>query len=168
MRYSIDLRTLESPPGAFARSKSRALLFFGREDATLEELLRRLSESRFLAVVGSSGCGKSSLVRAGLPRRSSGAIYERDVALAVSPSCGPVRRRSTLWRPALTQEGVLGSQDVTKLRETLAATSGGLVEAVRQAGFAPGESLLVVVDQFEEIFRFAPTASPAKVRHRSS
>ena len=42
-----------------------AMLFFGRDEQTLE-LLERLSQNRFLAVVGSSGCGKSSLVRAGL------------------------------------------------------------------------------------------------------
>src|SRR4051812_29913825 len=40
-------------------------LFFGRE-REIDELLRRLSETRFLAVVGTSGSGKSSLVRSGL------------------------------------------------------------------------------------------------------
>ena len=40
-------------------------LFFGREGQS-DELLARLSRTRFLAVVGTSGSGKSSLVRAGL------------------------------------------------------------------------------------------------------
>ena len=40
-------------------------LFFGREEQT-QELLKLLREHRFLAVVGTSGSGKSSLVRAGL------------------------------------------------------------------------------------------------------
>ena len=39
-------------------------LFFGREQIT-DQLLMRLRKTRFLAVIGSSGCGKSSLVRAG-------------------------------------------------------------------------------------------------------
>ena len=42
-----------------------SLLFFGRNDQTLE-LLQRLHNHHFVAVVGSSGCGKSSLLRAGL------------------------------------------------------------------------------------------------------
>jgi ABC-type glutathione transport system ATPase component len=42
-----------------------SLLFFGRNDQTLE-LLQRLHKHHFVAVVGSSGCGKSSLLRAGL------------------------------------------------------------------------------------------------------
>ena len=40
-------------------------LFFGREGQS-EEILRRLRQRRILAVVGSSGSGKSSLIRAGL------------------------------------------------------------------------------------------------------
>ena len=40
-------------------------LFFGREGQS-EEILRRLRQHRFLAVVGASGSGKSSLIRAGL------------------------------------------------------------------------------------------------------
>ena len=42
-----------------------SLLFFGRDDQTLE-LLQRLHNYSFVAVVGSSGSGKSSLLRAGL------------------------------------------------------------------------------------------------------
>jgi ABC-type glutathione transport system ATPase component len=40
-------------------------IFFGREQHT-DKLLARLSQQNFLAVVGSSGCGKSSLVKTGL------------------------------------------------------------------------------------------------------
>src|SRR2546423_14369341 len=40
-------------------------LFFGR-DGQSDELLARLGRTRFLAVVGTSGSGKSSLIRAGL------------------------------------------------------------------------------------------------------
>jgi ABC-type nitrate/sulfonate/bicarbonate transport system ATPase subunit len=41
--------------------------FFGR-DKELEVLERKLKQNRFVAVVGRSGCGKSSLISAGLPR----------------------------------------------------------------------------------------------------
>ena len=42
-----------------------SLLFFGRKEQTMD-LLQRLHAHHFVAVVGSSGCGKSSLLRAGL------------------------------------------------------------------------------------------------------
>src|SRR5689334_8742261 len=52
-------------PGLRPFDLKDAFLFFGRERHT-QELLERLARNRFLAVVGTSGSGKSSLVRAGL------------------------------------------------------------------------------------------------------
>jgi predicted nucleic acid-binding Zn-ribbon protein/energy-coupling factor transporter ATP-binding protein EcfA2 len=156
MEASTTLRTvLESPfPGLRAFGTEESILFFGRETHTAE-LLRRLSESRFLAITGPSGCGKSSLVYAGLLP----ALYRGYLVNATS------RWRFATFRPgnspidalaaALAKEGALGPLDLESLRAMLCATSGGLVEAVRWAGLAPGESLLVVADQFEELFRFA-------------
>ena len=45
--------------------ESEAHLFFGR-DGQSDEIVNRLARRRFVAVVGGSGSGKSSLVRAGL------------------------------------------------------------------------------------------------------
>src|SRR5512139_1584861 len=52
-------------PGLRPFRKDEADIFFGREEQ-VDQLLKRLGESRFLAVVGPSGCGKSSLVLTGL------------------------------------------------------------------------------------------------------
>ena len=52
-------------PGLRPFRPDEKILFFGREEQT-DELLQRLEETRFLAVVGLSGTGKSSLVQAGL------------------------------------------------------------------------------------------------------
>ena len=52
-------------PGLRPFTQEEDYLFFGREEQTLE-LLQRLGSHRFLAVVGTSGSGKSSLVRCGL------------------------------------------------------------------------------------------------------
>src|SRR5258708_28667633 len=52
-------------PGLRPFTTEEDYLFFGREEQT-NELLGLLREHRFLAVVGTSGSGKSSLVRAGL------------------------------------------------------------------------------------------------------
>ena len=51
-------------PGLRPFQREEDYLFFGREEQTME-LLRRLRDSRFLAVVGTSGSGKSSLVPCG-------------------------------------------------------------------------------------------------------
>src|ERR1044071_1812645 len=67
----VGLRPFES---------EESLLFFGRREQAIE-LLQRLHATHFLAVVGSSGCGKSSLVRAGLiPKLKAGfLVEERDL-----------------------------------------------------------------------------------------
>ncbi|MET0976043.1 MAG: WD40 repeat domain-containing protein [Leifsonia sp.] len=64
-------------PGLRAYEASDAESFFGREDDVRAALLR-LSRSPFLAVSGSSGCGKSSLVLAGIvpALRARGAVVE--------------------------------------------------------------------------------------------
>ncbi len=55
-------------PGLRDFTEDEAPIFFGRE-SEIESLLRLLAKSRFVAVVGASGSGKSSLVRAGvIPR----------------------------------------------------------------------------------------------------
>src|SRR5215213_5228355 len=57
--------------------RKEGLLFFGRREQT-KELLSILHATRFMAVVGSSGCGKSSLIRAGLiPNLEAGFIAGR-------------------------------------------------------------------------------------------
>ncbi|HMB02933.1 MAG TPA: hypothetical protein VKP69_04225, partial [Isosphaeraceae bacterium] len=53
-----------------------SLVFFGR-DEQVDQLLERLRTRKLLAVVGTSGCGKSSLVRAGLiPALETGLMGE--------------------------------------------------------------------------------------------
>ena len=75
-----------------------SLQFFGRREQTAE-LLDRLHESHFLGVVGSSGCGKSSLIRAGLVPRATGRISRRGT--------GPLaHQRDETWRLAAAQPGV--------------------------------------------------------------
>ena len=61
-----ELITEDEPyPGLRSFRRDETHIFFGRESTT-SEMVRRLAAHRFLAVTGSSGSGKSSLVRTGL------------------------------------------------------------------------------------------------------
>src|SRR3989442_15462002 len=61
-----EIRTPTNPfPGLRPFDFDESHLFFGR-DGQSEQLISKLGRARFLAVVGTSGSGKSSLVRAGL------------------------------------------------------------------------------------------------------
>ncbi|HKB68888.1 MAG TPA: hypothetical protein VKC61_23805 [Pyrinomonadaceae bacterium] len=157
-------------PGLRPFESTETHLFFGR-DGQSEELLRRLKRTRFLAVVGTSGSGKSSLVRAGLLPALQGGLMASagsDWRIAIlRPGSDPI---GNLAR-ALAAPAVLGSpveKDLSMqavMAETkLRRSSLGLVELVSRARtkldeqgqqqFPDYENLLVVVDQFEELFRF--------------
>ena len=131
-------------PGLRAFETQEGYLFYGREQQT-QELLDRLAHHRFLAVVGSSGTGKSSLVRAGLVP----ALQRGFLTAATS------RWRIAIIRPGNAPFDALAAElGKPEARPVLGASSHGLVQAVRDLGLAEGESLLLVVDQFEELFRF--------------
>jgi DNA-binding SARP family transcriptional activator len=123
--------------------------FFGREDL-VRRLAERLDEGgeapRFLAVVGPSGSGKSSVVSAGLiPAVRAGAVPGSEEWFVAVMSPGE--------RPFEQLEQVLLSVAVgapLALAELLEAR-GGLREAVERV-LPPGAELLLVIDQFEELF----------------
>ena len=140
-------------------------LFFGREGQA-DELLTRLNRTRFLAVVGTSGSGKSSLVRAGLlPSLYSGFLPDASSGWRVAvmrPGNAPVGNLAAALND-LEVFGVDPTSDDAIIRlalteSTLRRGALGLVEITRQSRMAGHENLLVVVDQFEELFRFRAQA----------
>jgi conflict system STAND superfamily ATPase len=126
--------------------------------------VRRLAGRRFLAVVGTSGSGKSSLVRAGLlPSLEGGFMAEAGAHWRMAilrPQDDPI---GFLAR-AIVETGALAHLDLAQsaaegvVETTLRRSGLGLVEATRLARLEPHENLLILVDQFEELFRFADLA----------
>lgn len=150
----------DEPPfrGLLAFHESHAHLFFGRDNET-RELCARLKHNRFLAVVGDSGSGKSSLVRAGLIPTLSRGLRDGQKSLE-SP-----------WRIAVARPGdrpfhELGNAllDLAKeispeqridVRATLTRQLETGVDGLGHiiSGLVPrGHPTLLVVDQFEELF----------------
>ena len=123
-------------------TENHAKFFFGR-DHILDRLVNRLKQDvRFLAVLGPSGSGKSSLVQAGLiPRLRKGSIPSSDQwgLIVTRPADDPFNQ--------LAAKGLeVGSQDLT-----------GSVQA--WLAQHPGQTRLVLVfDQFEELLTTCPEA----------
>lgn len=145
--------------GLRAFEESEDYLFFGRSKQ-INELLKKLKGSRFLAVIGSSGSGKSSLVKSGLmPAIYSGFMTAGSnwrVAL-FRPGDNPI---SNLTK-ALATKGVLNDKidntvvPLTSIIESsLRRSERGLIQVYNEANLAKPDNLLVVIDQFEELFRF--------------
>jgi serine/threonine protein kinase/WD40 repeat protein len=131
--------------------------FFGREDVT-SELLLRLSApgqaGRFIALVGPSGSGKSSALAAGLlPAVRAGAIEgsARWYVVTMHPSARPFADlEAALLRIALARP--------PSLVEELEADQHGLVGALDGILPRDGSEVLLVIDQFEELFTLADEA----------
>lgn len=116
-----------------------AALFFGRE-RQIQRVLTRLAEVRFVAVVGASGSGKSSFVRAGLLAGVSAASTGARVAL-LTPGEDPVDEL------ARAVSGVT-AHAAPSLAADLRRDPGALARASADIG----ERLVIAVDQFEELF----------------
>ncbi|NUM47616.1 MAG: protein kinase, partial [Anaerolineales bacterium] len=143
--------TLQNPyKGIEAFDEADAEIFFGRENL-VQNLLERMREmgeyANFLAVVGPSGSGKSSVVKAGLlPALRQGALpgSENWFIVKITPSLHPLEElEDALVRIAVTQP--------PDLVEWMKKDERGLVRAARSI-MPKGGKLLLVVDQFEEIF----------------
>ena len=137
--------------GLRAFLEADAVDFFGREAVTTR-LIRSLAEddpaARFLAVVGPSGSGKSSVVRAGLvPALRRGAIpgSERWYVIELLPGSHPFRELET----ALLGVAV---EPPPSLLEVLESDELGIARAAERVLPDPEAELLIVVDQLEELF----------------
>jgi WD40 repeat protein len=151
-------------PGLRPFRREESLIFFGR-DGQVDGLASRLGRSRpepsrFLAVVGSSGCGKSSLVRAGLiPRLNSSLTIDPGRKWRVTilrPGGEPMRNLAAalLGDEALRAAWGDSPDPAAALAASVARGPRGLSEALDGLDFWGDENLLLVVDQFEEVFRF--------------
>lgn len=129
--------------------------FFGRDQQTAQ-LLETLHKERFLAVVGSSGCGKSSLVRAGLiPMLLGGFLTQERLQWAIArmkpgdaPAANLASALADVQKEGATQDDAAAIEEV--IREEHAAGVASLLE--RYLG--TDKNVLILVDQFEEIFAF--------------
>ena len=136
-------------PGLRHFSDKETAIFFGRGEE-IRELLERLADPlrRFIAVVGASGSGKSSLVMAGvIPRLPDGWIPVRFTpgGLGDDPFLALAAKLESLLEP----HGLTGRAIVDRLR------ARGDLDALARLVLdqrSPAAELLLFVDQFEELF----------------
>jgi len=155
-------------PGLRPFREDEETLFFGRE-ARVDAIVDQLASTRFLAVVGTSGSGKSSLVNCGLvPALHRGLMSAAGSAWRVAmlrPGNSPLRALGeSLARPevlAPRADETSGFTAAEMTEATLRLSKLGLVDAYEQAHLGARQNLLVVVDQFEELFRYQDLATAA-------
>ena len=137
--------------------------FFGRQ-SQIYALYRLLDRSHFIAVVGNSGSGKSSLVRAGLLPM----LDDWWARITVQPGSAPLSSLVTaLVDLAARAAGSGADLDVLQqlIEHAVRQSSFGLANALAHIPAMANKKLLVVVDQFEEIFRYADSGSRDEATH---
>jgi WD40 repeat protein/DNA-binding winged helix-turn-helix (wHTH) protein len=137
-------------PGLASFTEADAGDFFGRE-AEIAALWRKITSRRLLAVIGASGAGKSSLVRAGVVARAPPGWR----AVVCKPGEDPLLAVARALAPDL-----MG--DAEEMRRLLAFHDPDMALAVAARWRGRWDEALLVVDQFEELF----TLNPEPVRAR--
>ena len=128
--------------------------FYGRE-GLVEQLIAGVAGSRFLAVVGPSGSGKSSAVKAGLipalrkgvvPAGDGRARSDRWFVAEMTPGAHPLKELELALCP-------ISVDPPPSLVEPLRRDTRGLSRTIRRVlPDEEGAQLLLVIDQFEELF----------------
>jgi type II secretory pathway predicted ATPase ExeA len=153
----------------------RGLLHFREEDApfflgrqaAVDKLLDAVQRQQFVAVVGASGSGKSSVIRAGLvPRLRSDRRTAWEIVILV-PTDQPLKALASALAPLLepTMSEIDRMAEATKLAEhfrsgTISLYDIGKRIVEKQSGT---DRVLIVVDQFEELYTLS---SDEEIRRR--
>jgi WD40 repeat protein len=136
-----------------------AALFFGR-DNDVRRLVANLQRDAFVAVVGPSGIGKSSVVRAGLHSAAASESFgDRPPALTITvrPGKDPLRTLADQLREAADHHGpprepadalAWTSREIENMR----ADDAALSQRLRSQFAGLGGRIILLVDQFEELF----------------
>ena len=143
-------------PGLRPFAPEESELFFGRETES-REVMDKLLRNRFITVIGASGTGKSSLIYCGvLPKirdfeRSDSSFW-----------------RIIMFRPGNDPFGNLGTAVLEHIVETgmqkiaveniildMHLTADGITETIKKYLIKKNEKVLLVLDQFEEMFRYS-------------
>lgn len=161
----VEGRNLFNPfPGLRPFSYDESHLFFGRE-GQVDEILSKLSKNKSIAILGSSGSGKSSLIYCGVvPVLYGGFITQTGPnwqVIQTRPGVSPIANLASSIVSAMTNagylEGIDRKIDQSVILSMLRSSSFGLVEIAK---FFQGKALnnvCFLLDQFEEIFRYNRT-----------
>ncbi len=158
----LDLSELINPfPGLRPFGIEESHLFFGREGQS-DEVLVKLAENKFVAILGASGSGKSSLMYCGLIPTLYGGFMTTAGSnwkiIVTRPGGGPIDNLAEALLAKNKDYAKLGEEDKL-IKKTITGTvlrssSLGLIEAVKQTKSSDKENYLILVDQFEELFRY--------------
>jgi serine/threonine protein kinase len=159
-RYTRTMRAVrmdESPyAGLSSFQEADADRFYGRS-REIAAMVARIGDRPLMAVVGPSGIGKSSFIRAGVvpTLKQSGESWE---AMVLRPGRDPLAALASLLMPLVSSSTTLADdvQQQRALVERLHAEPGYLGVILRRRAQREGHRVLLFIDQFEELYTLTP------------
>lgn len=148
-------------PGLRPFSIDESYLYFGRE-GQINEILLKISQHRFVTVMGYSGSGKSSLMFCGfVPALHGGFMTETGPSWNVivsRPGKSPIKNLAASIAELMVKNGKASEDDQELFQAVtgsiLRSGTNGLVEVARYVQSEKKENIIFLIDQFEEVFRF--------------
>jgi hypothetical protein len=147
-------------PGLRPFRKEEWPIFRGR-DRLVQEILTILARHHFASIIGPSGSGKSSLVKAGVlatleRRHGRMGVQWRTAEMrpGVSPLWSMAEGILRSLRPKMVKDGDLPESEIARIRALIDVSEDGLAVVMREFKLEENENFLLLVDQFEEIFRY--------------
>ncbi|MCB8994591.1 MAG: hypothetical protein H6538_03175 [Bacteroidales bacterium] len=160
----VNIQNSNPFPGLRPFTSEESHLFFGRE-GQVDDILRNLRKNRFVAVVGASGSGKSSLIYCGvipsLIKSESRANQDDWLVVTSRPGSAPL---TNLLNDLYETTGV---KPETENATELFKQTDGVLNYIQKAGKGK-KNLLLMIDQFEEIFRYSKVGSASGVKEDPS
>lgn len=158
-----DTNLINPFPGLRPFGFEESHLFFGREGQS-DEILIKLAQNKFVAVIGASGSGKSSLMYCGLiPILYGGFLTEAGsdwIVISARPGNNPLENLAEAIIKLDESYEELSEEDqlleITLTNVILKSSSMGLVDALKpySKSRTTKTNFLILIDQFEELFRF--------------
>ena len=156
-------------PGIHAFEAEDAAIYFGRDDETravIERLDARRTQggARFLVMIGASGSGKSSLLKAGVLPQLSRRRREWVVLPYIRPEKAPVEALAK----SIAQQ--IGKPDDWRVWHAMLGSAAAIDHVEKllkdiRVGDARGATVLLPIDQFEEVFTVATPVERATFLH---
>jgi WD40 repeat protein/energy-coupling factor transporter ATP-binding protein EcfA2 len=151
-------------PGLRPFSFDESYLYFGRE-GHVNEILLKISQNRFVTVMGYSGSGKSSLMFCGfVPALHGGFMTETGPNWSVvisRPGKSPIKNLATSVVELMVKNGKVKREETELFQSVISSIlrsgTNGLVEVAKYIQTENKENIFFLIDQFEEIFRLKET-----------
>ena len=150
-----DIKDFSPFPGLRPFAPEDSNLFFGRESES-NEIILQLMKNRYITIIGASGNGKSSLAFGGvLPKIMNLKIRESKVwrIISLRPGNDPFGNLAVALSNGITDEDQKSiGKDI--ILNDLLNSQGSFSDIVRKYLVKHDDNVLLVIDQFEELFRY--------------